>query len=51
MAPTAAQEVGKTIRIALKDWESTARLCLILAYVSLPLLAYLALRKLPMIMW
>ncbi|WP_158566904.1 hypothetical protein [Actinomadura craniellae] len=48
MPSTAVQEVGKTIRFAMKDWGMTARLCVI---ILLATVLFIAISRLPLIAW
>lgn len=46
-----AEEIGKTVRLAMKSWHYTSRLCVLLAAVALTLVAFLAIRAMPLLMW
>jgi hypothetical protein len=47
----AAEEIGRTVRLALASWDRTVRLCVLLVVAALTGTAFLAIHWLPLITW
>jgi hypothetical protein len=47
----AVEEVGRTVRIALRSWHHTARLALLLVATATAEAAFIAVQHLPLITW